>query len=138
MIVTGKDCDISIGAKDFAGVVNTFELAFDSTAVEYQTLTGPIAGPGSETGTLTITFAYDSEETDSLFDTLWDATEAGTPVTYIAKVGASTFTGNAVAKRPNANAVAGEVSEVSVDMALDGMPVKAAYVPPEGRKTAAK
>ena len=137
-IVTGKDCDLTIGAKDFAGVVNTFELAFDSTAVEYQTLTGPIAGPGSETGTLTITFAYDSGETDSLFDDLWTATEAGTPVAYVATVGASTFSGDAIAKRPNASAVAGEVSEVSVDMSLDGMPTKAAVPAATAAKTASK
>jgi hypothetical protein len=125
-IVTGKDCLLSIGTKAYEGVVNSFELAFDSTAVEYQTLDGPIAGPGSETGTLTITFAYDSGETNSLFDDLWSAAEDGDPVTYTATVGKSTFSGDAVAKRPNANATAGEVSEVSVSMSLDGMPTKAA------------
>lgn len=131
-IVTGKDCTLTIGTKAYSGVVNTFELAFDMAASEYQTLTGPIAGPGSETGTLSITFAYDSGETTpgSLFDDLWSAAEAGTPIGYVAVVGKSQFTGSAVAARPNANATAGEVSEVTVEMSLDGMPTKAAVTPP--------
>ena len=86
-LVTGKDCSLSVGAKTFDDAVNTFEIAFDQTSVEYQTLAGPKAGPGSETGTLSITFAYDADETDSLFQTLWAATEAGTPVAYVATVG---------------------------------------------------
>lgn len=127
-LVTGKDCDLTIAAKAYAGVVNTYELAFDMEASEYQTLAGPLAAPGAETGTLTITAAYDSGETDSLYDALWDAAVAGTAIAYVATVGASTFTGSAVAKRPGANAVAGEVSEFTVDLALDGMPVKAPKV----------
>lgn len=125
-LITGKDCDLTIGAKSYKGVVNTYSLSFDMTASEYQTLAGPIAGPGAETGTLSITAAYDSGETDSLFDALWTAAAAGTPIAYVATIGGSTFTGSAVAARPNADAVAGEVSEFSVECALDGMPVKAA------------
>jgi hypothetical protein len=130
-LVTGKTCDITIGTKDYKGVVNSFELAFDSTAVEYQTLAGPLAGPGAETGTLTLTWAYDSgETTNSLFDDLWTATDAGTPIAYVASVGKSKFTGSCVAKRPNAPANADGVSECSVEMALSGIPVKSAVAAP--------
>lgn len=134
-IVTGKDCALSVGGAQFEDVVNSFELAFDMQAAEYNTLTGPLAGPGTESGTLAITFAFDSGETSSLYDELWDAAEAGTPVAYVARVGKSTFSGNAVAARPNANATAGEVSEVSVEMSLDGMPTKGVYTPPGTAKS---
>lgn len=127
-LITGKDCSLSIGAITFDDAVNSFEITFEQSSVEYQTLAGPKAGPGSETGSLSITFAYDADETNSLFQKLWDATEAGTPVAYIATVGASTFTGEAVAVRPNVPATAGEVSEVSVELPLDGIPVMAPVV----------
>jgi hypothetical protein len=127
-LITGKDCDITIATKSHKGVVNNFELAFEQDSVEYATLAGPLAGPGSETGTLTLTWAYDSGETTSLFDDLWAATDAGTPIAYVATVGKSTFTGNAVAKRPNAPADAEGPSECSVELSLNGIPVKAAKV----------
>lgn len=128
-IVTGKNCLISIEATQYEGVTNNFELAFDTTATEYQTLAGPLAGPGTETGTLTLVWAYDSGETTSLFDDIWDAAEAGTPINYVATVGKSIFTGEAVAARPNVPADAEGVSECSVEMALNGIPVKTAVTP---------
>jgi len=121
-LVTGKDCDLTIGAKSYSGIVNKFELAFDMSTVSYQTLAGPLAAGGSETGTLSVTFAYDSGEETSLFDALWEA--AGKDVDYVAKIGASTYTGKAIAVRPGANATAGEVSEVDVEMNLNGLPTK--------------
>lgn len=121
-LVTGKDCDITIATKSYAGVVNKFELAFDMTSVSYQTLTGVLAAGGSETGTLSLTFAYDSGETNSLYDALW--TNAGKTIDYVATIGTATFTGKAIAVRPGANASAGEVSEVEVEFNLDGMPTK--------------
>jgi hypothetical protein len=123
-LVTGKECSLSVGAKVYDNVVNAFELSFETATLEYQTLAGPRAAGGSETGTLTITFAYDSTDTDSLFDSLWTA--AGTSVDYVATVGGSTYTGAAIAVRPGTAAKAGEIVEVSVELALDGMPVKAA------------
>lgn len=127
-LVTGRDCELTVGAKAYAAVVNRFELSFDSDTQTYQTLAGPVAVGGSESGTLSVTFAYDSGQTDSLFDALWTAADAGTNVQYVATVGSSTFTGEAVPKRPNAAANAGEVSEVSVDLTLSGMPTKGAVV----------
>jgi hypothetical protein len=121
-LITGKDCDLKIATKSYSGVVNKFELKFDMSSVSYQTLTGPLAAGGTETGTLDITFAYDSGTTDSLFDALWDA--SGKPLDYIAKIGDSIYTGKAIAVRPGANAEAGAVSEVTVSMNLDGIPTK--------------
>ena len=126
-LVTGKDCDLSIGAKSYAGVVNKFELAFEQSTVSYQTLTGPLAAGGAETGSLSVTFAYDSGSVDSLYDALWEA--AGKSVGYIAKIGDSTYTGKAIAVRPGANATAGEISEVDVEMSLDGIPTKTGKKP---------
>jgi hypothetical protein len=126
-LVTGRDCDLTIGTKAYAGVVSSFALDFDSESLEYATLGGTLAGAGSETGTLTITFAYDSGDTpNSLFDDLWTAAAAGQKVAYVAKVGKSTFSGNAIAKRPSAQADAENPSETVVEMTLDGMPTKAA------------
>jgi hypothetical protein len=129
-LVTGKNCIITVGGKDFSHVTNNFEAAFDTQATEYQTLAGPIAGPGSETGSLDVTWAYDSGETDSLFDALWTAADAGTPVAYVLTVGKSKFTGNAVASRPNIPADAEAPSECSVSMTLNGIPVKSAVAAP--------
>jgi len=127
-LITGKDCDLTIGGKSFDNVVNLFALAFETEKLEYQTLAGPRAAGGSESGTLGITFAYDSGEADSLFDALWTA--AGSSVAYVATVGGTKFTGNAIAVRPGANATAGEVSEVEVELTLDGIPAKAPVVAP--------
>jgi hypothetical protein len=123
-LVTGRDCSLSLGSKVFDGVVNNFELAFEVNNLTYDTLAGPRAAGGSESGSLSIEFAYDSTETDSLFDTLW--TEAGKTVAYVATVGGSTYTGNAIAVRPGTSAKAGEISTVSVELPLDGIPTKAA------------
>lgn len=123
-LVTGRECSLTVATKVFDNVVNSFELAFDTTALTYDTLAGPRAAGGSESGTLTITFAYDAGDTDSLFDTLW--TQAGQGIDYVAKAGGQTFTGTAIAVRPSVPAKAGEVSEVSVELALDGIPAKAA------------
>lgn len=128
-LITGKDCDLTIDAKSYAGVVNKFEMTFDTSNVEYQTLVGPLAAGGTESGKLSITFAYDSGSADSLFDALW--TNAGKSIAFVVTVGTTTFTGKAIAVRPGANATAGEVSEVTVDLALDGIPTK-------GSKAAAK
>ena len=121
-LITGRDCDLTINTKSYSGVINTFELSFDSTASEYETLDGTVAGPGTETGTLSITFAFDGDATDSLFAALWSAAETGTAVAYVATLGTRTLTGNAVAARPTANATGGEVSEATVEMTLSGMP----------------
>ena len=119
-LVTGKDCSLTVASTVFDNVVNTFELTFSADALTYDTLAGPRAAGGSESGELSITFAYDAGETASLFDNLW--TEAGKTVAYSATVGAKTFTGNAIAVRPSATATAGSVSEVSVTLPLDGIP----------------
>ena len=68
-------------------------------------------------------FAYDSGDANSLFDTLW--TETGKTVDFVAVAGASQFTGKAVAVRPSVPANAGQVSEVSVEMDVDGSVTKA-------------
>lgn len=125
-LVTGRECSLKVGNPGvaFDDVVNSFELAFETSSLTYDTLAGPRAAGGSESGTLTITFAYDAGETSSLFDKLWD--DAGDPIEYEAKAGGQTFTGTAIAVRPSVPAKAGEVSEVSVELPLDGIPAKAA------------
>ena len=126
-LITGKQCSLSIGATAFDNVVNRFELSFDMTRVDYQTLDGPKAGPGAESGTLSITAAMDAgAQPSSLFDVLWAAVDAGTPVAYEAVAGTTKWSGNAIAVRPNVQGVAGEVSEFTVEMALDGIPTPAA------------
>jgi hypothetical protein len=123
-LITGKDCDLTVATKDYKDVVNSFEISFDTTALEYQTLGGPRSAGGSETGKLSITFAYDAGDADSLYDALWTA--AGTTIAYVATVGGATFTGNAIAVRPSAPPKAGEISEVTVELTLDGIPTKGA------------
>lgn len=123
-LVTGTDCDLTVATQSYEDSVNSFELAFDTEKLEYQTLGGTRAAGGTESGTLTITAAYDSDETPSLFDALWTA--AGSTIAYVATVGGSKFTGNAIAVRPSAIATAGEVSEFTVALTLDGIPTKAA------------
>jgi hypothetical protein len=134
MLVTGKNCLIKIGetasAVSYENVTNKYELTFDTSATEYQTLAGPLAGPGAESGNLDVTWAYDSGETTSLFDDLWDAAEAGTPVKYEVTVGKSKFAGECVASRPNVPANADGPSECSVSMRLNGIPTKTAVTAP--------
>ena len=126
-LVTGRDCSLKVGTKTYDNVVNSFELAFDTSSLEYQTLAGPRAAGGSESGTLSITAAYDAGDTNSLFDALWTA--AGQSIAYEATVGGVTYSGSAIAVRPGASATAGEVSEFSVELALDGIPTKAPVTP---------
>lgn len=117
-IITGSDCGLTIASKDYGNVVNNYELTFSTDSLTYDTLKGQKAGPGKESAKLSITFAYDSGATDSLFDALW--TNVGKSVAFVATAGASTYTGNVIAVRPSVPAKAGEVSEVTVDMDVDG------------------
>lgn len=125
-LITGSDCSLDVGGTTYDNVINGFELTFESDTLTYDTLAGPRAAGGSESGELAITFAYDATETASLFDDLWAG--AGSSVAYVATVGGATFTGNAIAVRPSAPAKAGEISEVSVTLPLDGIPTKGAAV----------
>lgn len=122
-LITGSDCKLTVGAKDFSTVINSFSLSFSTESTTYDTLAGQRAGAGKESSTLSITFAYDSGDANSLFDTLW--TETGKTVDFVAVAGASQFTGKAVAVRPSVPANAGQVSEVSVEMDVDGSVTKA-------------
>ena len=131
-IITGYDCSITIADNTFDNVVGSFELSFDSDNLVYNTFEGPRAVSGSESGTLNISFAYDSGDTPSLFDSLWTANK--TNVVYTVTAGASTFTGSAVANRPGVPASADAVVECSVELGLDGMPTMA----PATKKTAIK
>ena len=125
-LVTGTDCAITVATVSYVDVVQSFELSFATEKLEYQTLGGTRTASGSETGTITITAAYDSEEATSLFDALWDA--AGSAIAYVATVGGSTYTGSANAVRPSAIAKGGEVSDFTVEMSLVAIPTKAAVV----------
>ena len=94
-----------------------------SRSAEYNTLGGNCR-LGSESGTLSVTFVH-TGNTNSLFTALWTAASNGTNVSFVATDGNTTFTGEAVAARPGVNAVAGQVSEVNVQMTLNGIPVAA-------------
>lgn len=125
-LITGYDCSITVGDTVFDDVVASFELSFDTESLTYNVLSGPRAAGGSESGSLNLTWAYDSGETPSLYDSLWTA--KGTPITYVATAGNSTYTGTAIAVRPGLPATAGSIVECSVELALDGMPVQAPVV----------
>ena len=125
-LITGYDCSISIGATVFDDVVHRFELSYETESLTWNVLSGPRAVNGSESGKLNITFAYDSGETPSLYDSLWSA--RGTPIAYVATAGNSTFTGTALAVRPGLPTQAGAVVECDVELTLDGMPVQAPVI----------
>lgn len=123
-LVTGSDCKLTIGTKDYSDVINNFALTFSTESTTYDTLGGQRAGAGKENSKLSVTFAYDSGDTNSLFDDLW--TGVGKSIDFVAIAGASKFTGKAIAVRPSVPANAGSVSEVSVEMDVDGSVAKAA------------
>ena len=125
-LITGYDCSITVGGTVFDDVVASFELSYDTETLTYNVLSGPRAAGGSESGSLNLTFAYDSGETPSLYDSLWTA--KGTAVAYVATAGNSTYTGTAIAVRPGLPATAGSIVECSVELALDGMPNQAPVV----------
>lgn len=127
-LISGKDCTLKVGTSTYNDVVQSFVLSFEVESLEYQTLAGPRAAGGSESGSLQIVFAYDSGEASSLFDALWTA--AGDPIAYEAIVGKTKYAGNAIASRPGANATAGEVSAVDVTLTLDGIPTKTPVTAP--------
>ena len=123
-LVTGSDCKLTIGTKDYSDVINNFSLSFSTESTTYDTLGGQRAGAGKEKSKLSVTFAYDSgDATNSLFDDLWTGT--GKSIDFVAIAGASKFTGKAIAVRPSVPANAGQVSEVSVEMDVDGSVTKA-------------
>ena len=122
-LITGYDCSITVGDTVFDDVVASFELSFDTESLTYNVLSGPRAAGGSESGSLNLTWAYDSGETPSLYDALWAA--KGQQIAYVATAGNSTYTGVAIAVRPGLPATAGSIVEVSVELGLDGMPVQA-------------
>jgi hypothetical protein len=118
-LVTGSDCKLTIMTKDFSDIIGNFSLSFTTETPSYATLGGTRSLAGTETAKLSVTFAYDSAETNSLFDTLWTA--VGKPIDFVATAGASKFTGKAIAVRPSVPANAGAVSEVTVEMGVDGV-----------------
>lgn len=122
-LITGSDCKLTIATKDFSNVINNFSLSFTTESTTYDTLGGQRAGAGKENSKLSVTFAYDSGETNSLFDTLW--TGVGKSVDFVAVAGSSQFSGKAVGVRPSVPANAGQVSEVSIEMDVDGTVTKA-------------
>lgn len=122
-LVTGSDCKLTVGTKDFSNVINSFALSFTTESTTYDTLAGQRAGAGKENAKLSVTFAYDSGEANSLFDSLW--TNAGKTLAFEATAGTSKFTGNVVGVRPSVPANAGQVSEVNVEMDVDGTVTKA-------------
>ena len=122
VLYTGSDCDLSVGGTSYKDVVASFEMAFTAEAAEFNTLGGNWALPGTESGTLSIEFAYDTGNPSSLFTALWTAATDGSNVQFVATDGNTTFTGEAVASRPGVNAVAGQVSTVTVQMTLNGIP----------------
>lgn len=123
-LITGSDCSLTIATKDYGDVVSSYELAFSTDSLTYDTLKGQKAGPGKESAKLTVTFAYDSGNSDSLFDALW--TNVGKDVAFVAVAGDSSFSGNVIAVRPSVPARAGEVSEVTVEMDVNGQVTKGA------------
>lgn len=125
-LITGKDCEIEIDGQSYTDRVASFEIK-PGAALTYKTLQGKLSTASSD-GTLTIRFAYDSGETNSLFDALWAAAEAGTPILYAATVGKSSFAGVCNATQPNVPANGDSASEVSVDLELDGAPEKSLVV----------
>ena len=62
-LITGYDCSITVGETVFDDVVASFELSFDTESLTYNVLSGPRAAGGSESGSLNLTWAYDSGET---------------------------------------------------------------------------
>ena len=122
-LVTGSDCSLTVGGSVYDDVVQSFALNFTTDTLEYPTLKGPRAAGGSESGELEIQFAYDHDEASSLHKALWEA--ANTTIAYAATVGATTYSGNCIAVRPSATANAGEISEQSVTLPLDGIPTPA-------------
>ncbi len=123
-LVTGSDCSLTVGGAVYDDVVQSFALNFTTDTLEYPTLAGPRAAGGSETGELEIQFAYDHDEDSSLHKALWEA--ANTTIAYVATVGSTTYSGNCIAVRPSATANAGEISEQSVTLPLDGVPTTGA------------
>ena len=119
-LISGKDCKLKIGSTEFSDIINSFEVTFDSTSAEYQTLTDTYTVGGAETGTLVISFANDIDDPSGLFQTLWAA--VGTNLSYEAVAGTQALSGDAIAVRPGLTATAGEVSSIQVTMPLNGMP----------------
>ena len=126
-LVTGSDCKLNIGTKDFSDVISNYSLAFTTDTPSYPTLGGTRSLAGTETAKLSITFAYDSTDTNSLFDTLWTAT--GKSLDFVATAGGSKYSGKAIAVRPSVPANAGQVSEVTVEMGVDGVVTQTPVTP---------
>lgn len=122
-LITGSDCALTIATKDYGDVVSAFELTSTTESLTYDTLKGQKAGPGKESSKLSVTFAYDSGDSNSLFDALWS--NSGKDVAFSATAGGTVFSGNVIAVKPSVPAKAGEVSEVTVEMDVDGPITKA-------------
>jgi hypothetical protein len=135
-IKTGKDCDLTIAAKPYKDRVSSWGLTNNTDQQVYKVLDGSDpAFSASVEFELAIVFAYDGEETDSLFAALWNAAGASTPIAFVATVGGMSFTGSAIATHPPVEAKAGEVVECSVTLKVSGTPVMAATTAPAAANT---
>ena len=145
------DCSVKIGTDDVATpvelacVTNHVELTPDVSVTTLDTMCGSIDYPGSTKWALIATF-YQSLETGATEDTLSAAVDFGGPVPFEIipyksqpVSAANPMWSGELIPQPYApiNGDAGEASEIEIEWAVLGAPVKS-ITPPAGREAEAE
>ena len=122
-ILTGRQCALTIDGNVFTDQISTATLAYANDVSSYNTWSGLTSVITGQSGTLSVTFFQDWQETAALSEGLWAAAEAQTAIAFELEIegslGTSTWTGTVVPQFPGAGGGV-EALEDTVEFVLTG------------------
>ena len=127
-IINSNDCTLTIDGVDYTCQITDASLASsESGASTFSTLCGDFGSAGGTSWSLSISFAYDSGATQSLFDALWDndGSTAAFVLSAAASAPGSTFTGEVTLVATGMQISAGQVVTCDVELPCTAKPTRA-------------
>jgi len=131
MIQNSNDCTLTIDGVDYTCQITDASLsASQSGATTFSTLCGDHGDTGGTSWSLSISFAYDSGASESLFDALWD--NDGTTAAFVLSAAAtqpgSTFAGEVTLVATGMQISAGQVVTCDVTLPCTAKPTRTTLV----------
>lgn len=120
-IITGRALTLTIDGDDWSSQTAEATLSPTQTSTQYITLSDSASTVNPATWELTIRAMQDWPDASSLFEALWTAASAGTPVTFsLAVAGGGSFTGDLRPVFPSAGGAADAALEASITFPVNG------------------
>ena len=127
-IINSNDCTLTIDGVDYTCQITDASLSSsESGASTFSTLCGDFGSAGGTSWSLSISFAYDSGVTNSLFDALWDndGSTAAFVLSAAADIPGSSFTGEVTLVATGMQISAGQVVTCDVELPCTAKPTRA-------------